>query len=108
MLRKQQRSAGVQSHLDLASLGTQLQLYPALTEFMFRTTWEEDGEARVPGTVMLFGDGTFLKGMLNDKGQQLVAFVTLEASEDILGELDRHVVATSTDWRRAKVFASKR
>lgn len=108
MLRKHVRATVVSGPMDLASLGTQLQLYPALTEFLFRSVWEEDGTPRCPGTVLLFGDGAWLKAMLNDKDQSMVAFVTLEAAEDILGELDRAVLSTSTDWRAAKKFSPKK
>lgn len=108
MLRKHTKAMVVNGPMDLASLGTQLQLYPALTEFLFRTVWEEDGSPRCPGTVLLFGDGAWLKAMFNDKDQSLVAFTTLEAQEDILGELDKAVLSTSTDWRAAKKFPARK
>lgn len=108
MLRKHTRALVVNGPLDFATLGTQMQLYPALAEFLFRTVWEEDGSSRVPGTALIFGDGAWVKVMLNDKDQGLVAFTTLEAQEDILGEIDAAILSTSTDWRKAKVFGSRK
>lgn len=108
MLRKITKAMTQSGPLDMSSLGTQMQLYPALAEFLFRTVWEEDGTARVPGTVTLFGDGAWVKAVLSDKAQGLCAFTTLEAQEDILGEIDRAIVSTSTDWRPVKVWDKKR
>lgn len=108
MLRKQMRGGSAQGPLDVASLSTQLQLYPALCEFLFRSEWQEDGTSRELGTLLLFGDGCRLKVMLNDKAQSLVAFATLDAEEDFLSEIDRMIVATSTDWRAARKFVPRK
>jgi hypothetical protein len=85
-----------------------MHLYPELAEFLFVRKWPDDGADRETGTVLLFGDGVNLKAMLNDRAQGLVAFITIDPDEDLLGSLERAVVATGTDWRPAKKFGKQK
>lgn len=101
MKRQQKAPAGAEG-VPLALICEELILYPALAEFLFLQVWEEDQAPRETGTVLMFSDGCHLKAMLNDRAQGLVAFLTLDPTEEVLVALDKAVLSTGTDWRPSK------
>lgn len=75
---------------------------PALREFLTAAEWP-DGEPRKTGTVLLFlGDAGRLQVMLNDRDQQLVAFLTGDSLEGLLHAANRAVVDEAADWRASR------
>lgn len=77
---------------------------PALWEFLTATRWDEAGEPRVPGTVMLFYDDAGLKVMFNDKDGSCVAFSVLDGGCTLLKALEKALTSPTLDWRPAKKF----
>lgn len=82
--------------------------YPALWEFLTFARWDGNGDAREPGTLMIFADAGRLKVMLNDKDAGMVAFAVVSAAEDVLRVCDAMVLEAATDWRAAKKFTGPR
>lgn len=94
-------AGGVRRPDELAS-------YPALSEFLFSTVWDEDNSKRETGTVLLFADAAGLKVMVNDRDGGRVAFAVVDAEEGILDTLEAMLLSTSTDWRVAKQGGQQR
>lgn len=73
-------------------------VYPALTEFLTVSRWEDDSP-RVPGSVTLFFDDHLWKLCLNDKDSGRISFVTADSPEGVLAAAERGLQASSLDWR---------
>ncbi len=108
MLKRQQRAEAAPGPVDLGQVHKDLAKYPDLCDFLFLSRWPEDGTPRETGTVLLFGDGPFLKCMLNDRSQALVAFLTIEPGKPLWKTLDEAVCSPGTDWRPAKKFEKRK
>jgi len=83
----------------------ELSAYPALAEFLFSRVWDDTGDKREPGTVLLFADAAGLKLMLNDKDGARVAFAVVDATECILEAVEAMLLSEATDWRPAKKWS---
>lgn len=82
-------------------------LYPALAEFLTSLNWSS-GEARIPGALTIFTDGSTWKACLNDKAQDRVAFVAALNPEQLLLRLEDGLVAGVLDWRDTRHYGSKK
>jgi hypothetical protein len=71
---------------------------PDLYAFLSVSSWP-DGKSRVPGTVLIFTDGSVWKCCLNDKDQNLVAFVSGPTIEKALEAAEKAVGDPGADWR---------
>jgi hypothetical protein len=75
--------------------------YPALCEFLCKSSWE-DGESRTTGTVMLMTEAGLWKAWVNDRDAGLSAFVSSGTLPGLLKSLDKGVESGQLDWRVPK------
>ena len=77
-----------------------LQDHPALCEFLSLSFWE-DGESRIPGTLLLcFGEGRW-KCWINDRDSGRTAWLSGGTMTDLLDGLEARLQADNLDWRVA-------
>lgn len=72
--------------------------FPTCWEFLALLTWE-DGQSRVPGTVLLFSDAGTFKACLNDRDASMSAFVSGSTLTGLLEAMEKGLLAGSLDWR---------
>lgn len=75
--------------------------YPCLMEFLWREKWPDDGAPRRPGTLTVFQEEGRWKACVNDRDQQLVAFVSDDAFAGLLRTIEDGLDKDALDWRRA-------
>jgi hypothetical protein len=75
--------------------------YPHVWEFISLDKWE-DGSPRIPGSITLFAEDGAWKACLNDKGMQLVAFVTARSAEGLFEAMQGALMTGLADWRKSK------
>lgn len=102
VLRRVQKEGGSPGSMPAGMEHAELALFPAVREFLFSTRWDDTGDARVPGTVLLFADATGLKVCLNDKDGDRVAFAVLSPAETVLEALEGLLLSETTDWRAVR------
>ncbi len=78
--------------------------YPSLFELL--ATPEIEGMPRQPASFRLFLDAGRLKAACNDETSGMVAYCTLDASGDVLEQLERYFASGQAEWRRSK-YAKK-
>jgi hypothetical protein len=83
------------------------ELLPALREFILMDQWPE-GDARAPGTVILFQDGGVVKALLNDKAQGRIAVVSARSAFAALEAAEEGLEHDSLDWRADRGAAGRR
>lgn len=81
--------------------------YEALLTHIVATTWP-DGSERQGSSLTLFVDEGALKACLNDKGNDLVAFVSAESLEGLLGALEAGLREDKLDWRPSRASGAAR
>lgn len=86
-----------------AATAADLARFPALLEFVSAERWP-DGEAREPGTVLVFVEAGALKACVSDRAQQAVAFVTAGESGlgGLLDRLESLLASGGLDWRGSR------
>lgn len=80
--------------------------FPTVSEFLLNSKYS-DGSRRLTGTVTLCGDLGELKARVNDKDRSLVAFISGESLEAILGVLEKGIQDDQLDWREDKYAGKK-
>ena len=83
------------------------EVMPALREFILMTEWP-DGDARIPGTVILFQDAGVAKCLLNDKAQGRVAVVSARTAYGALEAAEEGLATDTLDWRVDRGAAGRR
>lgn len=81
-----------------ARTGDDWVLYPTLMEFLSEDRYD-DGSPRRTATVTLFADAGTVKGSLNDRDLDRVAFVSAESLAALLVILEAKLSESSLDWR---------
>jgi len=76
---------------------------PSLWEFLVEDKWD-DGKKRTPGTLLIFTEDGWFKGMLNDKDLSRIAFDSSETLLGLLQDLDLGLRDSHLDWRKSKPF----
>jgi len=89
---------GSSEQLSATSAGPWQKEFPALTEFVLQSKWE-DGKPRITGTVMFFVEDGRWKAWLHDRDQGLTAFVAGETLSQMMTAADSCISADSGDWR---------
>jgi hypothetical protein len=86
-----------------ASIGTLLNDFAGLWEFLSRTVWE-DGSRRHTCTLTITLDDGKWKGQLKDPNRAKISFLTGETPEALLESFNVNLVRDSLDWRPDKYF----
>jgi len=74
---------------------------PTLVQWLTETAWD-NGDAREPGSLLIFAQDLRWKGMLTDKDNGYVCFVTAEDVDGVLAALEKGLLANSLDWRESR------
>jgi hypothetical protein len=85
-----------------------LRACPGLWEFLACPVWEESGEHRELGSLLIFAQDGVLKFMLNDRDSNKVAFRTFGGSQDLLRQVEEALLSDDTDWRVSKAFSRRK
>lgn len=72
--------------------------HPDLVEWLTAGTWP-DGEARVPGTMLVFAEDGLWKCCLHDRAQSLSCFVSGKTLTECLGAAERACGEGQGEWR---------
>lgn len=72
--------------------------YPALAEFLSLEEWDAE-TPRTRGTLTVFWEDGGWKAAINDRDAELVAFVAKRTFAELLGAIEKGLVADSLDWR---------
>jgi hypothetical protein len=78
-----------------------LKNYPALSEYMALSKWE-DGTERETATLLLFLERGRLTACVTDRDANRVAFVSSGSLESLLECLETGLQDSSLDWRERK------
>jgi hypothetical protein len=76
---------------------------PALSEFLGDPTYA-DGSKRDTGTLLIFCDGTAIKGCLTDRDTSQVAFFTADSWAGLLETIETKLASGEVDWRVKKEY----
>lgn len=79
---------------------------PLLTGWLTETSWE-DGEARTPGSLILFAQDGRWKAMLSDKDNDYIAFVSANDFLGVITALEKGLEKGDLDWREPRGNAAK-
>jgi hypothetical protein len=90
------------TYVDEQFFGT----YPHLYEHIMTERWE-DGTAREPHTLLLFGDSWMWKAMLKDRVKSRVCFQTAPSFTELLEIVEGVVKTGKADWRGDKKAGPK-
>lgn len=102
------RAGGGSAPLTRLDQGTPLALaFPAVLTELSCVEFE-DGQPREPSSLLIFAQDGLLKGMLRDKSNDRVAFVSGCSLEGVLEALERGLVKSDLDWRRDKPAGGRR
>lgn len=102
------RQGGGSAPLTRMDQGTPLALaYPAVLMELSCLEFE-DGEPREPSSLLIFAQDGLLKGMLRDKSNDRVAFVSGVSLEGVLEALEKGLTRSELDWRRDKPSGGRR
>lgn len=80
---------------------------PTLYEYLFHEVFD-DGTPRVTSSLSIFTEAGALKLALNDREQDLVAFLTIEDVQSGLETLESRLCADSLDWRPSRGGRAKK
>jgi len=73
--------------------------FPALTEYLVATAWE-DGEERTPATLLLLTEVGLWKGCLHDRDEGRSLWRSGRTEEAVLTALESALASGEADWRR--------
>lgn len=108
MKNKRSESSSSPAGTPAAQLPEQwVKKHPNLAAWMTETSWE-DGSVRVPSSVLFFCEDGAVKGMLNDRDAQAVAFVSGSSVDDCWALLERGLASDRLDWRRSKAQPARK
>ena len=93
-------SGGRSSNVTI-STGTLLTAFPHVLEFLTLHKWE-DGSQRIPGTLLVFVDGSMWKGCLKDKNGPRVTFVSSSDLDGLFLAIEDGLKEDNLDWRADK------
>jgi hypothetical protein len=71
---------------------------PDLMEFLSRSKWD-DGRSRVPGTIMVFVDGSEWKMRLADRDTGQVSFISARTLDDLFTAAELGLGVGDLPWR---------
>lgn len=74
--------------------------FPTLHAWLVLTG--RSGKDRKPGSIVVFAEDGKWKAACNDKETRMVAFVSGESLEGLLGAIDKGLKAGTLDWRDSK------
>lgn len=81
--------------------------YPGIWEMLSAPTMP-DGSSRQGSTLMLFCADGSVKLCLNDRDNQLVAFLSASGVDAVLGALENGLQEDTIEWRKPKPFSAKK
>jgi hypothetical protein len=82
---------------------------PDLWEWLTVQTWPDSEDPRETGTIQLFVGENGLQACLNDRANNLTAFLTFGAGEEnFLAIIDRKLREDTVEWRKAKTWKVKK
>lgn len=82
-----------------ARTGDDWVLYPSLMEYLTEERYE-DGSPRRTSTITVFAQDGQIKGSLNDRDTDRVAFATAASIEELLGVFEAKLASSSIEWRQ--------
>jgi len=81
--------------------------FPALVEFLTVGKWD-DGAPRTTGTMLVLWEDGRWRAMLNDRNDNLTAWLSSDTLEGLLASLEAAVADGAVEWRRPRKWGGKK